>query len=158
MKGWMILLGAILLPLLAAGCTEEGYSQAEVDATVTAMQAATLAYIRAIPTETPTPVPTATPIVNRLDCDEIRGTPYHSEEERVWFLGNCITPTPVPPPPPPPVSSGYEPLSPQELRDILQPLIELRQQRCASCRTQCAGDENPGTCQIICRTVYECGY
>ena len=42
---------------------------------------------------TPTPEPGATPAnatVNREDCDAIRGTDYRSQEERQWFLDNCV--------------------------------------------------------------------
>lgn len=42
---------------------------------------------------TPTPAgPEAEPtqVLNRLDCNEIRGTDYASPEERTWFLANCV--------------------------------------------------------------------
>ena len=29
--------------------------------------------------------------LNRLDCVKIRGTQYHSPEERTWFLSNCVS-------------------------------------------------------------------
>ena len=35
---------------------------------------------------TPTPVQPG----NRQDCQRIRGTDYHSPEERTWFLSNCV--------------------------------------------------------------------
>jgi hypothetical protein len=31
-----------------------------------------------------------TDVLNRLDCQKIRGTQYHSPEERTWFLSNCV--------------------------------------------------------------------
>ena len=34
---------------------------------------------------------TATPTLNRQDCNAIRGTDYKSEEERLWFQANCRT-------------------------------------------------------------------
>lgn len=34
--------------------------------------------------------PTATPVLNRENCDEIRGTDYRSPGERTWFLANCV--------------------------------------------------------------------
>ena len=47
------------------------------------------------PSPSPTPRPTATPTpdpsVNRLNCQQIRGTDYRSPEERTWFLANCVT-------------------------------------------------------------------
>jgi hypothetical protein len=46
------------------------------------------------PTPMTSPEATITPSsgseVNRLDCDEIRGTVYRSSEERTWFLANCV--------------------------------------------------------------------
>jgi len=55
-----------------------------------------------VPTFTPTPtfttIPTRTPKLEPTpfsqDCDEIRGRPYQSDEEREWFLENCLNPTP----------------------------------------------------------------
>jgi hypothetical protein len=29
-------------------------------------------------------------VLNRLDCEKIRGTNYNSAEERTWFLANCV--------------------------------------------------------------------
>ncbi len=40
--------------------------------------------------------PTPTPEPNRADCDQIRGTPYTSAVERLWFLSNCLAPSPAP--------------------------------------------------------------
>ena len=40
----------------------------------------------------PTAAPTELPVTNRQDCNAIRGQQYLSEEERVWFLSNCVTP------------------------------------------------------------------
>lgn len=46
-------------------------------------------------TVTPTPEPTRAPTdENRFNCARIRGTDYRSQEERSWFLANCLTPTP----------------------------------------------------------------
>lgn len=50
-----------------------------------------------LPTATPTPMPQ--PVVpvaqpeNRSDCNAIRGTPYRSDEERSWYLENCVSST-----------------------------------------------------------------
>jgi lipoprotein-anchoring transpeptidase ErfK/SrfK len=57
--------------------------------------------------------PNAPPTVlpDRGDCDEIRGTDYHSETEREWFLEYCLTPVPtvpVVPEPDPPAIPGPE--------------------------------------------------
>ncbi|MCH8993381.1 MAG: hypothetical protein IH959_00230 [Chloroflexi bacterium] len=44
----------------------------------------------------PSPTPTTEP--NRADCGQIRGTPYTSAAERLWFLANCLAqdqPAPV---------------------------------------------------------------
>ena len=47
----------------------------------------------------PTAEPTAThtPLPDRTDCDEIRGTDYRSPAEREFFLANCVNqPEPSP--------------------------------------------------------------
>lgn len=50
-----------------------------------------------VPTATPTPVPVTQPVVpvsqpeNRSDCNVVRGTDYRSEEERRWYLENCVS-------------------------------------------------------------------
>ena len=57
----------------------------------------------AIATDTPTPLP------DRTDCDEIRGTDYRSGSEREFFLANCInqvTDTPTPDPDAPALDGG----------------------------------------------------
>jgi hypothetical protein len=43
------------------------------------------------PTVAPTVAPPASTATNRANCNEIRGKPYRSPEERTWFLANCIT-------------------------------------------------------------------
>ena len=40
--------------------------------------------------------PTPTPELNRADCGQIRGTPYTSAVERLWFLANCLEPSQAP--------------------------------------------------------------
>jgi hypothetical protein len=55
--------------------------------------------VPAAPTATATA--TQTPLPDRTDCDEIRGTDYRSGAEREYFLSNCLnlaeeTPTPDP--------------------------------------------------------------
>ncbi len=46
-----------------------------------------------IPPTLPPSSPTPTAVLNRLDCDSIRGTEYISSDERTWFLANCVTRT-----------------------------------------------------------------
>ncbi len=36
------------------------------------------------------PSPTPSPLPDRTDCEEIRGTQYRSESERTFFLANCL--------------------------------------------------------------------
>jgi hypothetical protein len=79
-----------------------------------------------LPTITPRPTSTHTPeVVNREDCDAIAGTPYQSDEERLWYLDNCPdTPTdepppgggspPTQPPPPPPTPTSGSGMTPSE--------------------------------------------
>ncbi len=51
--------------------------------------------VPAAPTAEPTA--TQTPLPDRTDCDEIRGTQYRSLSEREFFLANCINlPEPTP--------------------------------------------------------------
>ena len=38
----------------------------------------------------PAPSGATVQILNRLDCEKIRGTNYNSPEERTWFLANCL--------------------------------------------------------------------
>lgn len=65
------------------------------------------------PRSTPTqPAPTVPPVTNRRDCNAIRGTDYLSEEERGWFLDNCVAPSPTPPQAPPPVVQNCHPSYP----------------------------------------------
>jgi hypothetical protein len=37
----------------------------------------------------PQAAPTATRLLDRTDCNQIRGTDYRSETERQWFRANC---------------------------------------------------------------------
>jgi hypothetical protein len=62
---------------------------------------------RATPAET-----TVTPVADRVDCELIRGTAYHSEDERRWFLANCLTPTPTVSAPTPTPAQQPSPISP----------------------------------------------
>ena len=45
-----------------------------------------------LPMDTPTQAPRPTVLLDRRDCNEVRGTDYRSPSERTWFLDNCITP------------------------------------------------------------------
>jgi lipoprotein-anchoring transpeptidase ErfK/SrfK len=64
------------------------------------------------PQQTPTPLPSPTPmpvvLLDRDNCDVIRGTSYHSDAERAWYLENCITPVATVPAPAPPAIPGPE--------------------------------------------------
>jgi hypothetical protein len=73
----VLLNGYIALSILDNGSSSAAPSSEESPLVVPA--AAT-----AVPTATPTPLP------DRTDCDEIRGTDYHSATEREFFLENCI--------------------------------------------------------------------
>jgi len=54
-------------------------------------RAAEYRQICASPTPAPSPSPTPDVRVNRADCSTIRGTDYHSADERRWYLANCVT-------------------------------------------------------------------
>jgi hypothetical protein len=44
------------------------------------------------PTATVLPTPTIAPTSsNRFNCDKIKGTEYLSDEERTWYLANCVS-------------------------------------------------------------------
>lgn len=45
----------------------------------------------AAPRDTPTQALPPTILLDRRDCDEMRGTAYRSPSERTWFLANCVT-------------------------------------------------------------------
>lgn len=58
---------------------------------------------------TASPTPTETPLPDRKDCEEIRGTAYHSPSEREFFQANCINQpeaTPTLDPDAPPLDGG----------------------------------------------------
>lgn len=68
------------------------------------------------PSVTFTPSPTLQPAISmplpdRMDCDQMRGTPYRSQTERQWFLAHCVTPVA---PPPAPVEPDQPPPVPQQ--------------------------------------------
>jgi hypothetical protein len=44
----------------------------------------------AVPTPTPQLAPSA--VANRANCTQIEGTAYRSDNERLWFLANCLPP------------------------------------------------------------------
>lgn len=75
----MVLSASLVVGVLGSDPGEDAFAVPEPSATVA-------------PTATPEPTPTATPDPqNRQDCGEIRGTDYLSQEERQWFLANCVT-------------------------------------------------------------------
>jgi hypothetical protein len=74
--------GVLLNGYIALSVLDDGTSSAaspSQEAPIIVPAAATT-----VPTATPTPLP------DRTDCDEIRGTDYHSPTEREFFLENCI--------------------------------------------------------------------
>lgn len=80
----VLLNGYIALSVLDNGSSSAAPSSEEAPIVVPA--AATT-----VPTATPTPLP------DRTDCDEIRGTDYRSATELAFFLENCINqPEPSP--------------------------------------------------------------
>jgi hypothetical protein len=81
-----LILAGILLVVFGGVLTE-----------VTSSHAPERASVVSDATSTPTAPAKATPessspvnINNRADCDEIRGTPYRSEDERVWYQTKCV--------------------------------------------------------------------
>lgn len=111
-------LAILTLGLLAVACSDDDDSTKvetptntaeapELDEEPAATDAPTATPVPEEPTETSEP-PTATvppppatepPVLNRLNCTAISGTPYRSEEERLWYLDNCTAPPPILPPP-----------------------------------------------------------
>ena len=60
-----------------------------------------------VPESTPTPAFTPTPAPDRTSCAAIQGTSYHSDQERDWYLANCMaTPEPTSTPVPLPAIPG----------------------------------------------------
>lgn len=110
--------------LLAAACGD-GDDDQDATATSTSLEDMTEGPTVPAPTETPAVVPSATPsppeptvppVTNRRDCEAIQGTDYLSQEERAWFLDNCIAPPPPqqeqPPAEQPPPRASCDPSYP----------------------------------------------
>jgi hypothetical protein len=96
------LVGAILL-VAACDSDEEGTpptaTPSPMAPSVTLTHAASIPTATSLLPATPMEPPAATPeaptamaVPGRFDCDEIRGTPYRSGSERIWYLDNCVTP------------------------------------------------------------------
>jgi hypothetical protein len=103
----------------------------------------------AVPTRTSTPEPV------RQDCDEIRGTEYRNEDEREWFLTNCLNPTPgatpttpgvVPTAPPPPPGPSPAPTPTRGLGMTPAQAVGLAQDWLLSEPTLSELDLVPGSC------------
>ena len=97
MTGWLAIVGVIVVLMagaytgLSASSESEGKTADGPAATATSQALEPVQ----VNVETPTPTvgaPTATPttVLNRGNCDAIRGTPYHSPAERTWYLANCV--------------------------------------------------------------------
>lgn len=125
-----ITLAVLALGLFAMACSgdsaepetpTETAAAPELDKEPTATEEPTTEPTVTVPTDTPEPPPatvpppppTEPPVLNRLNCDAISGTPYRSEEERLWYLDNCTAPPPTVPPPPPPVPPPADDPPPQ---------------------------------------------
>jgi hypothetical protein len=72
-----------------------------------------------MPSETATPpaapsLPPASPLPDRTTCEEIKGTDYHSQTEREWYLAHCV-PTPAP--------SRATVMSPQQYRETVAAIV-----------------------------------
>jgi len=97
-------IGVLLAVLFSAlACTKE--VEKVVVVTPTGLPATATAQPLAVATSAP-----PTPLPDRTNCEEIRGTEYRSPTERQWYLDNCV-PTPAPAgaaePPPPPSSACH---------------------------------------------------
>ena len=100
MTGWLAVAGVMIVVLASAysGLTSNGTPQSIADrlhlTPVTDADSSLDAEAEeALPTATPEPPPlAATPgsPTNRANCDQIRGTQYVSQEERTWYLANCV--------------------------------------------------------------------
>lgn len=82
-----------------------------------------------IPTKTPKAVPaTLTPTPeNRKDCDDIKGTPYLSDDERDWYDDNCFEPEPTDTPTAEPqqTQQPQQPQAPQAPTDTPAPSMSV---------------------------------
>jgi hypothetical protein len=76
----LVLSASVLAGIFGGGGT--------TDAGISSAPAPVLESPTAVPTPQATPEPT--PVANRADCSAIRGTDYHSPEERTWYLANCV--------------------------------------------------------------------
>ena len=99
MTGWLAVSGIVLVLLASAytGLQDSGNATSAPTVEITPVSdldnSGGAADVTVTPTATPVPpAPTATPgeVANRADCNQIRGTQYHSPEERTWYLANCV--------------------------------------------------------------------
>jgi hypothetical protein len=93
MTGWLAVSGVILVLLMSAfvGLKDSGGASTAADVTPVSTEGGIEVTITPTATAEPAP-PTATPdaAVNRENCDVIRGTPYQTDQERTWYLANCV--------------------------------------------------------------------
>jgi len=125
MKQVTVLTLGLALLLSALACTRE--VEKVVVVTPTELPATATAQPLAVATSAP-----PTPLPDRTNCAEIKGTEYRSAAEREWYLANCMpTPAPtgqppasLPPaplaPPPAPASAGGR--ASGEVRQIATPM------------------------------------
>ena len=109
------------------------------------------------PADPPTPTLSPEPI-NRQDCDAIKGTPYQSEEERLWYISHCDEeeddgtdkpPTQQPPPPPPPTQPPPPPPPDQGL--TAGQAIALGAQFLGASSGSCSAVDNGSYWRVTCR-------
>lgn len=119
---------ALIVIIAVAASAPGGGGQEEVE-----LRRPTAARVASTPTTISSVLaaPTPSPLTDRTDCDEVRGTDYRSPTEREWFLANCLTSEPVPEPPavpqqvdavPPPPAQQPPPSPAQQPPPPLQPV------------------------------------
>jgi hypothetical protein len=95
MTGWLAAMGVVLVLTASA---YSGLASSNVAGDAAGTQVTPVTDLEAVeelatPSPTPSPRPTAspTPVLNRLNCQKIKGTDYLSPEERTWYLANCVS-------------------------------------------------------------------
>jgi hypothetical protein len=103
----------------------------------------------------PAPPPSSEPI-NRQDCDAIKGTPYQSEEERIWYLNNHCDDvqedggSPTEPPPQPPTQPPATQPPPPDQGLTASQAISLGAQFLGASSGSCSASDNGTYWRVSC--------
>lgn len=180
-----VIAGASLLIVMAVPAVIFAFSSrgGSDDSSVTAPRSTAERNTTPFPTATPYPRNNATPRpiavggsppvpsppalspepINRQDCGAIKGTPYQSEEERLWYLNNhcgdveedggSVTEPPTEPPAQPPTEPPTQPPPDQGL--TASQAISLGAQFLGASSGSCSAIDNGSYWRVTCRIGQE---